>query len=63
MGLEVSSLTHKFQTMLKMLIKSKYSSLSMENVSDLENKFYNLDTIAQYYKTFYVPNLRIIVMS
>ncbi len=53
---------HKNLTQLKRLVRDKRSSLFLR-IAVNEEKFYNIDTRAQCYKTFYVRNLRKFVIS
>jgi hypothetical protein len=55
------ALTHNHFTMLERLGSIKHSSLLRKFEKYNYEKFYNIGTLAQYYETFYIRNLRVYV--
>ncbi len=56
-------LAYKQQTRLERFARNKHSSLLRKSVNYGQKKFYNIGPWAQCYKTFYVLNLRMFLVS
>ncbi len=58
-----SGLTHKNETKRKKIGMDKHASLFCPTVSGEEKSYLNIDTLAKFFKTFYIRNIWMFVID